>query len=141
MEDSPALAVTLATLPDVDLAWACVCPISPPRLQDLPGLSPWGETTRFGRSVRHAGAWWLPPGARPELPPALSPAQRWQRREELGSSAATADWRPNGGVDRPPGMLVLESASFDRSEPTHLTLALTLRLPLALALSQPQPQP
>lgn len=111
------MAVTLATLPGVDLAWACIGPISPPPLQqyELPGLPPWGETQRFGRSVRHAGAWWLPPGARPALLPALSPAQRWHRREELCSSEATADWRPNGGVDRPPGMLVLESASFDRT--------------------------
>ena len=124
------MAVTLATLPGVDLAWACIGPISPPPLPPaartvgpVVGLSPWGETQRFGRSLRHAGAWWLPPGARPALPPALSPAQRWHRREELCSSEATADWRPNGGVDRPPGMLVLEAASFDRT-PYHIDYAI-----------------
>jgi hypothetical protein len=116
------VAVTLATLPGVDLAWACVGPTSPPRLQHTctnthcPRRDPHvhvpssGEGPRFGRSVRHAGAWWLPPGARPELP----------SREELCSMVRTADWRPNGGVERPPGMLVLESANFDRTE-THDT--------------------
>ena len=137
------MAVTLATLPGVDLTWACVLPISPPPLQNEHNTHPWGEKARFGRAVRHAGAWWLPPGARPALSPALPPAQR--REEERANPhphpnrnrnrnpnpnpnpnpnqenrlRLSEAWRPPRGVERPPGMLVLESASFDdRPAPT-----------------------
>ena len=44
------MAVTLATLPGVDLTWACVLPFSPPPLQNEHDTHPWGEKARFGRT-------------------------------------------------------------------------------------------
>ena len=87
------MAVTLATLPGVDLTWACVLPFSPPPLQNEHNTHPWGEKARFGRAVRHAGAWWLPPGARPALSPALPPAQR--REEERANPNPNPNSNPN----------------------------------------------
>ena len=85
VEDGPAVAVGLATLPGVDLAWACVGE-RPPRGARAAQKAEAAEACCFGRSARHAGAWWLPPDVRPSL-------TAWQRDVPgSGAQAVPSDW-------------------------------------------------
>ena len=133
------MAVTLATLPGVDLTWACVLPFSPPPLQNEHNAHPWGEKARFGRAVRHAGAWWLPPGARPALSPALPPAQR--REEERANPNPHPHPHPHPHLNPHPNQVPCPERTYanttDREaiySPTTDPASLELRLGLGLGL-------
>eukprot|EP00908_Phaeocystis_cordata_P018676 Transcript_30139.p1 GENE.Transcript_30139~~Transcript_30139.p1 ORF type:complete len:455 (-),score=119.48 Transcript_30139:85-1449(-) len=113
VEDGPAVAVGLATLPGVDLAWACVGE-RPPRGARAAQKAEAAEACCFGRSARHAGAWWLPPDVRPSL-------TAWQRDVPgSGAQAVPSDWACTSadvGHERPPALLML-STERDVSVPT-----------------------